>query len=177
MHLYSRSQAPNLKLMNCYYRCKSYRTFGCDVKLKLQEIPDQPGKDDWILVGEHSDMCKRKNGIKPANYTSPGKQGDRANLRDVTEVFKKRLVELAMDKIWLAPMKIWCMVYGETVGAKNEGPLTFPTSDVVSTFFTTLQNMKKKCYVYIKALTDWFCHPLFFSSNMLINHEGMFMSM
>ncbi len=94
----------------------------------------------------------------------------------MTEVFKNRLVELAMDKIWLAPMKIWCMVLDETVGAKNEGPLTFPTSDVVSTFFTTLQNMKKKCYVYIKALTDWFCRPLFFSRNMLINHGGMFMS-
>jgi len=88
------------------------------------------------------------------------KQGDGANLRDVTKVFKKILVELAMDKIWLEQMKIWCMVRDETVGAENESPLAFPTSDVVSTLFMTLQNMKKKCYVYIKALTDWFCHPL-----------------
>ena len=71
-----------------------------------------------ILGVEHSNMCKMKNGIKPANYTSPGKQGDGAKLRDVIKVFKKRLVELAMDKIWLAPMKIWCMVCDETVGAK-----------------------------------------------------------
>ena len=76
MHPYSRSQAPNLKLMNCYYRCKSYRTFGCDAKLKLQEIPDQPGKDNWIMIGRHSDMCKLKNGIKPANYTSQGEEGE-----------------------------------------------------------------------------------------------------
>ena len=94
-------------------------------------------------------MCKRKNGIKPANYISPGKQGDGANLRDVTKLFKKRLVELAIDKIWLAPMKIWCMVRDETVGAENECPLTFPTSDVVSTFFTTFAKYEKRYIVYI----------------------------
>ena len=74
MHPYSRSQAPNLKLMNCYYRCKSYRKLGCNAKLKLQEILDQPGNDNWIMIGKHSDMCKVKNGIKPANYTSQGKK-------------------------------------------------------------------------------------------------------
>ncbi len=78
-HPYSRSQAPNLKLMNCYYRCKSYRTFGCGAKLKLQEIPDQPGKDNWIMIGRQSDMCRLKNGIKPANYTSQGKKAKEKN--------------------------------------------------------------------------------------------------
>ena len=134
MHPYTRSQTPNLKLMNCYYRCKSYRTFGCDARLKLQEIPNQPGKDDWVLVGEHSEMCKRRNGIKPANYTSPGKTCTKAHLKDVTEDFKNRLVELALEKIWLAPMKIWCMVRDETVGSGNEVALTFPNSEVVSIF-------------------------------------------
>ncbi len=135
MHPYSRSQAPNLKLMNCCYRCKSYRTFGCDARLKLQELPNQPGKDDWLLVGGHSEMCMRKNGIKSANYTFPRKIGDEANLKDVTAEFKNRLVELALDKIWLAPMKIWCMVHEETVSSGNEVALTFPNSEVVSTFY------------------------------------------
>ncbi len=49
-------------------------------------------------------------------------------------------MELAVDKIWLAPMKIWCMVRDETVGAESEGPLTFPTSDVVSTFLPIFSN-------------------------------------
>jgi hypothetical protein len=160
-----------------YYRCKSYCTFGCDVKLKLQEIPDQPGKDDWILVGEHSDMCKRKNGIKPANYTSPGKQGDGANLRDVTKVFKKRLVESAMDKIRLAPMKIWCMVHDETVDSKNEGPLTFPTSVVVSTFFYDIAKYEKEILCIYQGTNRLVLSSSFFSRNMLINHEGMFMLM
>jgi hypothetical protein len=135
MHPYSRNQAPNLNLMSCYYRCKSYHTFGCDARLKLQEIPNQPGKDDWLLVGGHSEMCMRKNGIKSANYTSPGKIGKEANLKDVTEEFKNRLVELTLDKIWMTPMKIWCMVCNETVSGGNEVALTFPSSEVVSTFY------------------------------------------
>ena len=56
-------------------------------------------------------------------------------MKDITEIFKKRLTELAVDKIWLAPIKIWSMVCDEMVGAKEGGPLTFPTSDVVSTCF------------------------------------------
>jgi hypothetical protein len=148
MHPYSRSQAPNLKLMNCYYRCESYRTFGCDAKLKLQEIPDQPGKDNWIMIGRHSDMCKLKNGIKPANYTSQGEEGEGEKLRDVTKAFKNRLVELAVDKIWLAPMKIWCMIRDEIVGAESEGPLTFPTWDVVSTFLAIFStNMENNVFL------------------------------
>ena len=58
----------------------------------------------------------------------------KAHLKDVTEDFKNRLVELALEKIWLAPMKIWCMVRDETVGSGNEVALTFPNSEVVSIF-------------------------------------------
>ena len=80
-------------------------------------------------------MCMRKNEIKSANYTSPGKIGEEANLKDVTEEFKNRLVELALDKIWLAPMKIWCIVRDETVSGGSDVALTFPNSEVVSTFY------------------------------------------
>ena len=65
---------PNLKLKSCYYRCKSYRTYGCDAKLKLKEIPGSGGIDDCILVGGHSDLCRTKNGIRPTNYASPGEK-------------------------------------------------------------------------------------------------------
>ncbi len=56
-------------------------------------------------------------------------------MKDITEIFKKRLSDMAVDKIWLAPMKIWSMVRDEMVGAEEGGLLTFPTSDVVSTCF------------------------------------------
>ena len=121
--------------MSCYYRCKSYRTFGCDAKLKLKEKAGAPGEDEWTLVGHHTELCQNKNGIRATNYASPGRKQEGANMRDITERFKKRLTELAVDKIWLAPMKIWSMVRDEMVGAKEDGPLTFPTSDVVSTYF------------------------------------------
>jgi hypothetical protein len=51
---------------------------------------------------------------------------------DISEKFKNRLTELAVEKIWLAPMKIWSMVREETVGAGGGGAVTIPNSDVVS---------------------------------------------
>ena len=134
-HPYTRARTPNLKLMSCYYRCKSYRTFGCDAKLNLTIIGGPSGSDKWTLVGKHTEICKSKNGIRSSNYTSPGRKQEGTDMRDVTESFKKRLTELAADKIWLAPMKIWSIVRDEVVGGEEGGPLTFPTSDVVRTCF------------------------------------------
>ena len=134
-HPYTRMRTPNLKLMSCYYRCKSYRTFGCDAKLKLKEKAGAPGEDEWTLVGHHTELCQTKNGIRATTYASSGRKQEGANMRDITERFKKRLTELAVDKTWLASMKIWSMVQDEMVGAKEDGPLTFPTSDVVSIYF------------------------------------------
>ena len=79
--------------------------------------------------------CVIKIGIRATNYSSPGRKQEGANMKDITEIFKKRLTELAVDKIWLAPMKIWSMVHDKMVGAEEGGPLMFPTSDVVSTCF------------------------------------------
>ena len=132
MHPYTRIQTPNLKLMNCYYRCKSYRTFGCDARVQMREKSDKPGMDECLVSGEHSELCKQKNGIKPTNFSSRNKTTD-AKIKDVSEEFKKRLVELATEKIWLAPMKIWNIARDEIVSAGNYVALSFPNSDVVST--------------------------------------------
>ena len=134
-HPYTRMRTPNLKLMSCYYRCKSYRTFGCDAKLKLKIKEGSEGLDEWTLVGSHTEVCRNKNGIRASNYASSEDNQEGSNKRDITEIFKNRLTQLAVDKIWLAPMKIWSMVRDEMVGAEGSGPLTFPTSDVVSTCF------------------------------------------
>ncbi len=68
MHPYTRIQTPNLKLMNCYYRYKSYRTFGCDARVQMREKSDKPGMDECVVRGEHSELCKQKNGIKPKKF-------------------------------------------------------------------------------------------------------------
>ena len=53
-------------------------------------------------------------------------------MRDRTEEFKTRLGELAVEKIWLPPMKIWSMVQDEFVAADEDALVTVPCSDVVS---------------------------------------------
>jgi len=37
-----------------------------------------------------------------------------------------------VEKIWLAPMKIWSMVREETVGGEGGGAVKIPSSDMVS---------------------------------------------
>ncbi len=49
-HPYTKMRTPNLKLMSCYYRCKSYRTFGCDAKLKLKIKGGPEGVYEWTLL-------------------------------------------------------------------------------------------------------------------------------
>lgn len=70
VHPYTRTQSPNLELMNCYYRYKSHHTFGCDAKVQMREKSDKPGLDECLVSGDHSKLCKQKNGNKPANYSS-----------------------------------------------------------------------------------------------------------
>ena len=120
-HPYTRMRTPNLKLMSCYYRCKSYRTFGCDAKLKLTLKGGPTGADEWTLSGHHTEICQNKNGIGAANDTMQEGNQEVSNMRDITELFKNRLTELAVEKIWLAPMKIWSMVRDEMVGAEGGG--------------------------------------------------------
>jgi len=42
-HPYARMEKPNLNLMSCRYRCKSYRTFKCTARLDIVEINGNPG--------------------------------------------------------------------------------------------------------------------------------------
>ena len=62
----------------------------------------------------------------------------------MSEEFKKRSVELATEKIWLAPMKIWTMARDEIVSTGTDVAVTFPNSDVVRTekFYEKLRS----CY-------------------------------
>jgi hypothetical protein len=72
-----------------------------------------------------------KNGIKPKDYVEEN-NSDGTKLRDRTEEFKTRLGELAVDKIWLPPMKMWSMVRDEFVASDEDALVTVPCSDVVS---------------------------------------------
>ena len=73
----------------------------------------------------------RKNGIKPKNYVEENNSAV-TKLRDRMEEFKTRLGKLAVDKIWLPPMKIWSMVRDEFVAADENALVTVLCSDVVS---------------------------------------------
>jgi len=117
-------------LMSCRYRCKSYRTYKCTARLDIVEIDGNPGVDERRAWGEHSELCKKKNGIKPNDYKEP-KESTESKNKDRTEEFKSRLGELAVDKIWMPPMKIWSMVRDEIVAADTNGMVTIPSSDVV----------------------------------------------
>ena len=50
---------------------------------------------------------------------------------DITVLFKKRCAELALEKIWLTPMKIWEIVRDELVG-DQANRVVIPTSDQVN---------------------------------------------
>jgi hypothetical protein len=131
-HPYTRMKAPNLRQMSCWYRCKSYRTFGCNAKLKLVLVGGPTGVPDWKRSGHHQEICKIKNGITPSDGVTEEENQDNAKIVDVSEKFKNRLTELAVEKIWMAPMKIWSMVREEMVGAEGGGAVTIPSSDAVS---------------------------------------------
>ena len=93
------------------------------------------GEDEWTLSGHHTKICQNRNGIGAINGTTEEGNQEVTNMRDITELFKNRLTELAVEKIWLAPMKIWSMVRDEMVGAEGGGALTIPSSDAVRTCF------------------------------------------
>jgi hypothetical protein len=59
-------------------------------------------------------------------------------MSDRTVEFKTRLEELAMDKIWMPPLKIWNMVRDEIVGDGGDEMITIPSSDVVSMFLVVI---------------------------------------
>ncbi len=104
----------------------------------------------------HSELCKQKNGIKPTNFSSSNNTTE-AKIKDVSEEFKKCLVELATEKIWLAPMKIWNIARNKIVSAGNDVALSFLNSDVVRT---------DNVYVYYNLTTFpsfnvFVCHSFF----------------
>ena len=82
-------------------------------------------------MGRAQRALSETNGIKPKDYIEENNSAG-TKLRDRTEEFKARLGELAVDKIWLPPMKIWSMVRDEFVAADEDALVTVPCSDVVS---------------------------------------------
>ena len=146
-HPYSRMEKPNLKSMSCRYRCKSYRTFKCSARLDIFEDPENPGDDIKSGWGDHSERCQKKNGIAPKDFVDESDLVG-SKLKDRTEEFKSRLGELAADKIWLPPMKIWSMVRDEFVASDENALVTVPSSDVVSTFIWSY-TVFFQCFFYI----------------------------
>jgi len=94
-------------------------------------------------VGEHSTNCYAMNGVKPTKPCDEGEskweikklKSEMNNVtEDITVLFKKRCAELALEKIWLTPMKIWEIVRDEMVG-DQANRVVIPTSDQVNRTF------------------------------------------
>ncbi len=86
--------------------------YKCTARLDIVEINGNPGVDERCAWGEHSELCKKKNGIKPNDYKETKESTETKN-KDRTEELKSRLGELAIDKICMPPMNIWSMVRDE----------------------------------------------------------------
>ena len=65
--------------------------------MDIVEIKGNPGVDERREWGEHSELCKKKNGIKPDDYNETKESTETKN-EDRTEEFKSRLAELAVVK-------------------------------------------------------------------------------
>jgi hypothetical protein len=175
-HPYTRMKTPNLRQMTCWYRCKSYRTFGCDAKLKLTLVGGPTGESEWTLSGHHTQVCQNKNGIASSSGASLDENKDNSKIVDISEKFKNRLTELAVEKIWLAPMKIWSMVREEIVGEGGGGAVTIPNSDVVSKACFCEKKLNTCLLVHVHSLTLFCPSLLAFPTNVKWSNTGAFMS-
>ena len=59
-----------------------------------------------------------------------------SNFEDITILFKKRCAEVAFDKIWLTPAKVWEIVHDELVRKLPRGAI-IPRSDQVRVMFVS----------------------------------------
>ena len=75
-------------------------------------------------------MCKANNGIQPMNEEQSGNDTE-AKIVDIGTQFKKTSAELALDKIWLQPLKIWELVRDEMVLKCPQG-VVVPSLEQVS---------------------------------------------
>ncbi len=82
------------------------------------------------MTGEHTEVCKANNGIKPENADGMD-SGKVAKIEDISTQFKKRCADLAVEKIWLQPLKIWEIVRDDMVPKIPNG-VVVPSSDQVS---------------------------------------------
>ncbi len=116
-HSYTRAALPNLSLRSAQYRCKSDHTYQCMARLKIEEVN---GRDHYMINGHHSDMCKVNNGIKPKHAHGLNEDHD-VKIEDMCGQYKKRCTDLALEKIWLQPLKIWEMVRDEMLAKLPHG--------------------------------------------------------
>ena len=110
------------------------------------------GCDKYIMTGEHTTVCKANNGIKPENADGMD-SGKDVKIEDISAQFKKRCADLAVEKIWLQPLKIWELVRDDMVPKIANG-VVVPSSDQVS--FDSLYIL---LFTYV---TCYICNQYFF---------------
>jgi len=80
--------------MSARYRCKSYRTYGCNATLEINAIGN---KERYTEDGYHSEECIAMNGIKPKNFIEDTVKKEKG-VKNISMMFKKRCLELALQK-------------------------------------------------------------------------------
>ena len=119
IHPYYLKNKANFKKKKATWTCLS----GCDVKLTCHE---EDGKDVYRLSGEHSIKCRNKRGVDPWNVTEK-KAGEHI---DITEQFKRRLRDVALERLHVRPMDVYKDVNKEFCREYPDGAVR-PTSQQV----------------------------------------------
>ncbi len=84
----------------------------------------------------HSEECRANNGIKTKNGLHSD-QDREVEIEDNQADFKKRCAELALERIWLQPLKVWEIVRDEIVTKCKQG-VVVPLSEQVSLDFGSM---------------------------------------
>ena len=91
-------------------------------------------------------MCKANNGIQSMNEEKSGNDTE-AKIVDIGTQFKKACTELALDKIWLQPLKIWELVRDEMVPKCSQGVVVPSSEQVRMAYYTYLHNYNDVSYI------------------------------
>ena len=94
-------------------------------------IIGQEWKHEFIpSKNEHTEECKANNGIKPENAVHLENESD-IKIKDIGSDFKMRCADMALEKNWLQPLKIWETVRDEMVAPYAHG-VVISSSEQVS---------------------------------------------
>lgn len=113
-----RREKPNMKKMCCKYRCCHYRTEDCNVIVTIEYID---GHVHFLVQNCHTDHCTAKNGYG-IHVMKRVVKGKGAFDYDISEAFRKRCQELALEQMFIPPQRLWEKVLNEFSDIYDDDP-------------------------------------------------------